>query len=283
VDPPATSLFHEFIARIVFSLEGFIKMSNYLETMFSLKGQTAVVIGGAGVLGGALCAGLTQAGAHVIVADLTEEGCQARVKALQEIGGSASYCTVNVTSRESIEKLLATCVEQRGRVNILVNSAGVNTGSAFLDATDADWDRILTINLRAVFQSCQVFGKHMIDAGGGAIVNIGSVNSHLPLSRVFAYAASKAGVLNLSRNIAQDFGTKGVRVNVICPGFFPAEQNRKLLDKQRIDNIMNHTPMRRFGEPEELIAALLYLVSPAATFVTGSAVNVDGGFTAAWF
>jgi NAD(P)-dependent dehydrogenase (short-subunit alcohol dehydrogenase family) len=111
---------------------------------------------------------------------------------------------------------------------------------------------------------------------------MGSVNSHLPLSRVFAYAASKAGVLNLSRNIANDFGTTGVRVNVICPGFFPAEQNRKLLDKDRIDAIMRGTPMKRFGEPDELIGALLLLVSPAGSFITGSAVNVDGGFTAAW-
>jgi NAD(P)-dependent dehydrogenase (short-subunit alcohol dehydrogenase family) len=105
----------------------------------------------------------------------------------------------------------------------------------------------------------------------------------LPLSRVFAYAASKAGVLNLSRNIANDFGTTGVRVNVICPGFFPAEQNRKLLDKDRIDAIMRGTPMKRFGEPDELVGALLLLVSPkAGSFITGTSVNVDGGFTAAW-
>ncbi len=259
-------------------------MSNYLEDLFGLTGQTAVVIGGAGVLGGALCAGLAQAGAHVIVADLTDAGCQARVGALKKLGGSASYCLVNVTSRESIEDLRSACLKERGRVHILVNSAGVNAGSAFLDATDADWDRILTINLRAVFQACQVFGRHMVEAGGGSIVNIGSVNSHLPLSRVFAYAASKAGVLNLTRNIAHDFGQKGVRANVICPGFFPAEQNRKLLDQKRIDNIMGHTPMQRFGEPEELIGALLFLVSPkAGSFVTGAAINVDGGFTAAWF
>jgi NAD(P)-dependent dehydrogenase (short-subunit alcohol dehydrogenase family) len=252
--------------------------------MFGLSGQTAVVIGGAGVLGGALCAGLVQAGAHVVVADLTEEGCKARVQALEKLGGKASFCLVNVTSRESIEKLLATTLQQTGRADILVNSAGVNAGNAFLDATDADWDRILTINLKAVFQACQVFGRHMVSAGGGAIVNIGSVTSHLPLSRVFAYAASKAAVLNLSRNVAQEFGAQGVRVNVICPGFFPAEQNRKLLDQERIDNIMRHTPMKRFGEPEELVGALLLLVSrKAGSFVNGCPVNVDGGFTAAWF
>ena len=258
--------------------------NNYLEQLFGLHGQTAVVIGGAGVLGGALCAGLAQAGAKVIVGDLTDEGCKARVERLKELGGDADYCTVNVTSRESIENLLARSLEiGGGRVHILVNAAGVNAGSAFLDATEADWDRILAINLKAVFISCQIFGRHMVEQGGGSIVNIGSVTSHLPLSKVFAYAASKAGVLNLSRNIANDFGTTGVRVNVICPGFFPAEQNRKLLSPDRVDSIMRGTPMKRYGEPEELIGALLLLVSPhAGSFITGSAVNVDGGFMAAW-
>jgi NAD(P)-dependent dehydrogenase (short-subunit alcohol dehydrogenase family) len=258
--------------------------SEYLNDLFSLTNQTAVVIGGGGVLGGALCQGLGKAGAHIVVADLTDDLCQARAKALEACGCKASYCLVNVTQRESIEKLLATTLQQTGRADILVNCAGVNAGTAFLDATDADWDRILTINLRAVFQACQVFGRHMIERGGGAIVNIGSVTSHLPLSRVFAYSASKAAVLNLTRNVAQEFATKGVRVNAICPGFFPAEQNRKLLDKERIDNIMHGTPMRRFGEPEELIGALLLLVSPkAGGFITGTHINVDGGFTAAWF
>ncbi len=218
------------------------------------------------------------------MADLTDDGCKARVQALEKLGGKAGYCLVNVTSRESIEGLLSAVLKQTGRADILVNAAGVNAGNPFLEATDADWDRILTINLKAVFQACQVFARHMVSAGGGAIVNIGSVTSHLPLSRVFAYAASKAGVLNLSRNVAHEFGAKGVRVNVICPGFFPAEQNRKLLDEKRVDNIMRHTPMSRYGEPEELIGALLLLVSgKAGSFITGSAVNVNGGFTAAWF
>jgi len=257
--------------------------TEYLTKMFGLDGQTAVVIGGAGVLGGALCRGLAQAGAHVIVADLAEDCCRTRVADLEQCGGRASFCCCNVTQRQSIEQLLADSLGQAGRVNILVNCAGVNAGSDFLDATDADWDRILSINLKAVFQSCQVFGRHMIESGGGSIVNIGSVTSHLPLSRVFAYAASKAGVLNLTRNIAQDFATKGVRVNCICPGFFPAEQNRRLLTQERIDSIMRHTPMRRFGEPDELVGALLLLVSPlAGSFVTGAAISVDGGFTAAW-
>jgi NAD(P)-dependent dehydrogenase (short-subunit alcohol dehydrogenase family) len=153
-----------------------------------------------------------------------------------------------------------------------------------LEATEADWDRVLSINLKAVFQASQVFTRHMVAAGGGAILNIGSVTSHLPLSRVFAYGCSKAGVINLTKNIAREFGPQGVRCNAICPGFFPAEQNRRLLTQERIDNIMRHTPMARFGEPEELVGAALLLLSPkAGRFITGAVVNVDGGFTAAWF
>ena len=259
-------------------------VDGFLKGMFGLEGQNAIVIGGAGVLGGALCRGLVQAGAHVMVADITDQGCQERVDELKQLGGSASYALVDATRRQSIEQLLAAAVEQMGRVHILVNCAGVNAGTDFLDATDEDWDRIMTINLRAVFQACQIFGRHMIEAGGGSIINIGSVTSHLPLSRVFAYSASKAGVLNLTRNVAQEFATHGVRVNAICPGFFPAEQNRKVLTEERVNSIMSGTPMKRFGEPEELIGALLLLASSkGGQFITGTHVNVDGGFTAAWF
>jgi NAD(P)-dependent dehydrogenase (short-subunit alcohol dehydrogenase family) len=206
------------------------------------------------------------------------------VEELVALGAAASYCLVDVTSLESIAGALAAGCKPTGRVDILVNCAGVNFGSAFFDYPEQQWDRIMAINLKAVFLACQVFGRHMAEAGGGAIVNIGSVTSHLPLSRVFAYAASKAGVLNLTRNVADELATRGVRVNAICPGFFPAEQNRKLLDQERIDNIMRGTPMKRYGEPDELVGALLLLVSRnAGSFITGTHVNVDGGFTAAWF
>ena len=143
-----------------------------------------------------------------------------------------------------------------------MNAAGVNAGSTFLEASEADWDRVMAVNLKAVFAACQVFARHMVEAGGGAILNIGSVTSHLPLSRVFAYSCSKAGVINLTKNVAREFGKQGVRCNAICPGFFPAEQNRRLLDQERIDNIMRHTPMGRFGEAEELIGAALSCSPP---------------------
>lgn len=256
----------------------------YLQQMFGLEGKTAVVIGGGGVLGGALARGLAGAGAHVVVADLVDQMCADRVAEVEAAGGKASACIIDVTRRESLENLLAEAKNVSGRVDILVNCAGVNHGSPFLEHSVDQWDRVMAINLKAVFEACQVFGEHMVEAGGGAIVNIGSVTSHLPLSRVFAYSASKAGVLNLTRNVADELAVKNVRVNAICPGFFPAEQNRKLLDPERIDSIMRGTSMRRFGEPDELIGALLLLVSEkGGGFITGTHVNVDGGFTAAWF
>jgi len=261
-----------------------MSVAEYLEDLFGLKGQVAVVIGGAGVLGGALCRGLAGAGAHVVVADLTEEGCTARVEDVRRHGREASFVTIDVTSRASIETALAKTLEQTGRADILINSAGVNFGSPFLEHPEEQWDRVMAINLKAVFTACQVFGRQMVEAGGGAIVNIGSVTSHLPLSRVFGYAASKAAVVNLTRNVAQEFASRGVRVNAICPGFFPAEQNRKLLDAERVDNIMRGTPMARYGEPDELVGAALLLCSPkAGSFITGITLNVDGGFTCGWF
>ncbi len=258
--------------------------TDFIQQMFGLDGKTAVIIGGGGVLGGALARGLASAGAHVVVADLIEKMCQDRVAEVEAAGGKASYCLIDVTRRDSLENLLVEAKKVSGRVDILVNSAGVNYGSPFLEHPVEQWDRVMAINLKAVFEACQVFGAHMVDAGGGSIINIGSVTSHLPLSRVFGYAASKAGVLNLTRNVADDLATKNVRVNAICPGFFPAEQNRKLLDPERIDSIMRGTSMRRFGEPDELVGALLLLVSnKAGGFITGTHINVDGGFTAAWF
>jgi len=258
--------------------------SDYLTGLFGLDGQTAVVIGGAGELGFALSSGLAQAGAHVVVADMSAEACQARVDQLAELGASASAVEVDITSRGSLESLLAEALKVSGRVDMLVNCAGINAGNPFLEVDPDLWDKIFAVNLKGMMEACQVFIAHMKEAGGGSILNVGSVTSHLPLSRVFAYAASKAGVVNLTKNIAQEFGEDGIRCNAICPGFFPAEQNKKLLDQERVDNIMRGTPMRRYGKPEELVAtAILLLSAQAGSYITGAAFNVDGGFTCSWF
>jgi NAD(P)-dependent dehydrogenase (short-subunit alcohol dehydrogenase family) len=258
--------------------------SQYLEKLFGLSNQVAVVIGGTGVLGGALAEGIARAGAKVVVAGGNAKRGQARADSINKLGGDAIYLPVDVQKRASIEALLAATIEKLGRVDMLVNCAGVNSASPYLDAKDDDWQRVIDVNLRGTHWGCQVFGAHMVAEGGGSILNIGSVTSDKPLSKVFAYSASKAAVVNLTQNVARELAPHGVRVNAICPGFFPAEQNRAILDETRTAHIMAQTPMARFGQPEELVgAALLLLSQKAGSFITGAAFYVDGGFTAMRF
>ncbi len=254
----------------------------YLESLFGLSGKTAVVIGGNGVLGGALGEGIARAGAYVVLAGRDAARGEERAAAIRQAGGQAVFRPVDVAERASQEALLERVVAERGGVELLVNCAGVNSASSYFEATDEAWERVLNINLRGTHLGCQIFGRHMADSGrGGAILNIGSVTADVPLSRVFAYSASKAAVVNLTKNVARELAPFGVRVNVLCPGFFPAEQNRKILDEKRVAGIMAGTPMARFGQPEELVGAALLLLSPAAgSFITGAEVYVDGGFTA---
>ncbi len=181
--------------------------------------------------------------------------------------------------------MLAASLQLRGQVDILINCAGVNSASPYIELADDAWQRVLSVNLTGTHLGCQIFGRHWIEAGrGGSILNIGSVTADLPLSKVFAYSASKAAVVNLTQNVAREFAPHGIRVNALCPGFFPAEQNRKILDPQRSATIKQQTPMARFGEPDELIGATLLLVSrTAGSFITGASYYVDGGFTAMRF
>lgn len=255
-------------------------MFDYLHKLFGLDGRTAVVIGGTGVLGGEFCSGLAQAGATVVVAGRSAERGNERVAKIEALGGKATFAEVDASNRESVQKLLDTVAGQHGSVYSLVNCAGVNSPTPYFDIPDDEFDKIIKTNLFATHLGCQIFGKHMIEAGGGAILNIGSVTSYRPLSKVFAYSASKAAVLNLTQNVAREFAPKGVRVNCLCPGFFPAEQNRKILDPTRVEAILRHTPMGRLGDAPELIGAALLLLSPVAgSFITGEAIYVDGGFT----
>ena len=255
--------------------------AEFLQSLFGLDGQVAVVIGGTGVLCGAMAQGLAQAGATVVVAGRDFEKGAARVAEIEAVGGKAAFSSVDVMLRGSIEGLLVEALGIHGRVDMLVNGAGVNSASPYLDAKDDDWDRVIDSNLKAVHWGCQIFGRHMAEAGGGSILNVASVSAHLPLSRVFAYSASKAAVVNLTQNVAREFAPKHVRVNALSPGFFPAEQNRKILDPARVEKIMAQTPMDRFGEPDELVGATLLLLSKkAGSFITGATYYVDGGFTA---
>ncbi len=259
--------------------------ATFLKGLFGLDSNVAVVIGGTGVLGGALCDGLAAAGAHVVVSGRSAERGQARASAIRAAGGSAEFAAVDVTSRESVEALRDAVTARHPEVDILVNCAGVNSAVPYEEIKDDDWQRVLDTNLKATHLGCQIFAPRMAaQQDGGAILNIGSVTAHLPLSRVFAYSASKAAVNNLTKNLAREYGPRGVRVNSLNPGFFPAEQNRKILQPERVRKIMDQTPMARFGEPAELVGAALLLVARrGGSFITGAEVFVDGGFTSMRF
>jgi NAD(P)-dependent dehydrogenase (short-subunit alcohol dehydrogenase family) len=259
--------------------------ADFLTSLFGLRGQTAVVVGGAGVLGGAIAEGLAKAGADIVLSGREPERGNAAAATIEKLGVKASFVVTEATKRESVQNLLVQALERHGQVDILVNCAGVNSSTPYEQITDEDWQRIVDGILTSTHLGCQVFAPQMAQqTGGGSILNIGSVTAHLPLSRVFAYSASKAAVVNLTKNLAREYAPKNVRVNVLCPGFFPAEQNRKILDAERVDNILKQTPLARFGEPHELVGAALLLCSrQAGSYITGATLYADGGFTAMRF
>ncbi len=251
--------------------------------LFSLDGKVAVAIGAGGVLAGAIATGLAEAGADIAVVDLNPDAAEARAAAIREATGRRAISVgADATSKADLQATLARVLAELGHVDILLNAAGINSGTPFFEITEQEWQRILDVNLKSVFLACQVFGKEMVDAGqGGSIINISSASSGPPLSKVFTYSITKGGVNQITQFLAREFAPYKVRVNAILPGFFPAEQNRKLLTAERVEKIMSHTPMSRFGEACELVGAAVYLASDrAASFVTGSILRVDGGFLA---
>ncbi|MBL7074077.1 SDR family oxidoreductase [candidate division KSB1 bacterium] len=254
----------------------------FLESLFGLKNKVAAIIGGGGVLAGAIADGLARAGADIAVLDLNVESARKKAEEISAVGVRALAIQLDASIKEDIMKALEKIVTELGRVNILINAPGINSATPFFEITEGEWEKILSVNLKSMFLACQIFGKRMIEQGeGGSIINISSASSGPPLSKVFTYGISKAGVNNLTQFLAREWAPHRVRVNAIAPGFFPAEQNRKLLTKERTEAIFRHTPMARFGEPEELVGATLWLASEkASSFVTGAVIRVDGGFTA---
>jgi NAD(P)-dependent dehydrogenase (short-subunit alcohol dehydrogenase family) len=253
-----------------------------ISELFSLNGKVAVAVGAGGVLAGEMARGFAGAGAKVVIVDLSRENAETRAREICDTGGTAITAIADVTRKADLEAALKTTLDNFGQIDILLNAAGINSGTPFFEISEDEWQRILDVDLKSVFLGCQVFGKHMVDAGrGGSIINISSASSGPPLSRVFTYSIAKAGVNQITQFLAREFAPYNVRVNAILPGFFPAEQNRKLLTEERVNKIMGHTPMNRFGEARELVATAIYLASDAAaSFVTGSIVRVDGGYMA---
>jgi NAD(P)-dependent dehydrogenase (short-subunit alcohol dehydrogenase family) len=250
--------------------------------LFDLEGRVAAVVGGTGVLGGVICQGLAEAGASVAVLGRSRARGDERAAAITGGGGRAAAFVVDATIPESVEEARREVEARLGPVDILVNAPGVNSSTPFFEIDLAEWHSILDGNLTSVFVACQVFARAMVDHGrGGSIINISSASSGPPLSRVLTYSVAKAGVNNLTQYLALELAPHGIRVNAIAPGFFPAEQNRALLSRDRIRAIIGHTPARRLGEPSELVGTAIWLASGQASgFVTGAIVRVDGGFTA---
>jgi NAD(P)-dependent dehydrogenase (short-subunit alcohol dehydrogenase family) len=264
-----------------------------MNSIFDLSEDVAVVIGGTGVLGGALAQGLAAAGAKVVVLGRSAERGEARAQAIRAGGGQALFLPADASNRGSLEAALQSVSSEFGLPTVLVNAAGGNdpkvtvTAEMPIERIEAsDWVAAFDLNLvGGALLPSQVFGPAMCKAGRGSIINIASVSAHLPLSRVVAYSSAKAAVLNLTQFLAREWASSGVRVNSITPGFFPAEQNRKLLFNDdgtptpRTQAIWGHTPMKRFGQSEELVGACVFLAShAAASFVTGIDLRVDGGF-----
>ncbi len=249
--------------------------------LFSLEGKVAVVTGGTSGIGRALSIGLAEAGADVVATARREQQVEETASAIEAAGRKTLRMASDVCDRASLERLLAAVLKQFGKVDILVNCAGIIKRAPTLDFPEEEWTSIINTNLTGTLRACQVFGRHMLERGYGRIVNIASLNSFISLSEVAAYAASKSGVASLTRSLAVEWSKKGVNVNAVAPGVFRTDLNAKLLDSTaRGQELLMRTPMGRFGKTEELIGATVFFASDSASFVTGQVLAVDGGFLA---
>ena len=265
--------------------------------LFSLDDDVAVVTGGSGVLCSAIAIGLAKAGARVALLNRNVENAYPIVEKIQEMGGTAMACSCDVTERKSVENAYNQVMDRFKRVDILVNGAGGNHPEAiaspkkrFFEIPPEAMTWVMQLNLIGTILPCQVFGEQMAQQNTGVILNITSMSAYRPLTRVVAYGAAKAAVSNFTQwlavHLAQEYSAK-IRVNALAPGFYLGNQNRALLIDEKTGNltprgkaILAHTPMARFGNPEDLIGTALWLVSPASAFVTGVVVPVDGGYNA---
>jgi NAD(P)-dependent dehydrogenase (short-subunit alcohol dehydrogenase family) len=246
-----------------------------------LKGKTAVVVGGTSGIGQAIAMGLAHAGADVIASGRRPDEVKAIAAAIEAVGSRSLAVTVDVTDRASLENLLSAALDAFGKVDILVNSAGLIHRGPTIDSPESDWQETLDTNLMGVLRACQIFGRQMLQRGYGRIVNITSLNASAALHEVAAYAASKAAVQSLTRSLAIEWARSGVCINAIAPGVFPTALNSELLQGTgRGQELLMRTPMKRFGNADEVVGAAILLASDAASFMTGSVVTVDGGFLA---
>jgi NAD(P)-dependent dehydrogenase (short-subunit alcohol dehydrogenase family) len=246
-----------------------------------LNGKIAVVIGGTSGIGLAIAKGMAEAGADVIPTSRRQDQVDAAAQEIESRGKRSLRVSSDVSDRGSLERVLEASITAFGKVDILVNSAGRTKRAPTIDFTEEDWNNILDTNLTGTLRAAQVFGRHMLERESGSIINIASLSTFVALYEVAAYSASKAAVASLTKSLAIEWGQRGVRVNAIAPGVFRTPLNEKLLDEtERGREFLVRTPMKRFGNVDELAGAAIFLASDAASFVNGEVLAVDGGFLA---
>ena len=258
-----------------------METNNFLKKLYNVQDKVVLLTGAGGHLVSEMSRSLAKAGMKIVCGDNKFEMAEKIANEITDAGGDAIPMRIDVRKTEDHIKALKETLKIFGRLDCVLNGAGINAPTPFFEIPLDEWNDILAVQLTGTMLSCQIYGKYLVDQKSGSIINISSASSGPPLSKAFTYSVAKAGVKNLTQNLAREWGTSGVRVNALRPGFFPTEWSMKnFITAEREAAILGHTAMKRYGKSEELVGAVLWLFSDAASFVTGAEIAVDGGFTA---